>query len=235
LRTDLKYVFALMCITGLYFTVLNVRHTVEPLSTYGNDVFDAYQYPYGFVSNKLYVLFVFSIVYPAVGFVIVHSAISLFFILKRMQRDSILSIDFFHPDNCGGVSRFGTINLYVMAITVCILSVIFALLETHSYRHHTTTVPLLCTSGFLIFESVGIVYYLHKAVKQQRRSALEQVNIVLNQSFNTLPKVDFPNHLLAVRNHLLGVKTYPYSGATRSLMNLIRAAPVVWAVVRLWV
>jgi hypothetical protein len=235
LRTQLSAVFALMCIIGVYFAVLNVKHTIEPLSTYGNDVFDAYSYTYGFLTNKLYVFFVFGAVYPLVGYVIVHTAISLFLILREMQEDSILNIDFFHSDNCGGVSRFGTINLFVMAITMCILVVIFSLLETHAYRHRTTTLPLLCTSGFLILESVGTVYYLHKAVQQQRKDALQRVNDALNQSFVLLPRDEFPNHLLGVRTHLLGIKTYPYSGASRSVLNVIRTAPAIWGVIRLWV
>lgn len=235
MRTKLKFVFFLMCCIGVYFTILNILRTIEPSFTYGNDVFDAYQYTLGFTANKLYLLFVFGLVYPAVAYITVHTTVSLFVILKRMQREKILSIDFFHVDNCGGFSRFGTINLFVMIIYLCLLSVIVALIETHDYRQHTTTVPLLCTSAFLILQSLGTVYYLHKAVHQQRLAAVERVNEALNHNFSALPTDDFPNHLFAIRNHLLSVKTYPYSSVARSLVNIIRTAPAVWALARLWV
>jgi predicted membrane channel-forming protein YqfA (hemolysin III family) len=151
-----------------------------------------------------------------------------------MERDGVLRIDFFHSDNCGGVSRFGTINMIVMMIFTCILIVILALLETHNYRHRTTTVPLFCTSAGLILLSVGTVFYLHKAVQQQRRAALVRVNAMLNKSLDgPLSREEFPNHLLGIRSHLLALKTYPYSGVARSAVNVLRAAPAVWALVRL--
>jgi hypothetical protein len=55
----------------------------------------------------------------------------------------------------------------------------------------------------------------------------------LNQQFtSSLQKgVRFPSDLLALRNHLVGIHTYPYATGALAAVNAIRFAPAALAVI----
>lgn len=229
--------FALFSLIGLLFSVANIVQTLKPITTYGNDVYDAYQYTYGFYSTKLYLCLIWTFAYPAALFIAVHITISLVAILRHMCRHDLLRIDFFHPDNCGGVSIFGSINFLVMSIYANFFAILYALHVTHAAKTYLlVAVAWFGLSFVFIVQSFGAVYHIHKFAAIKRKEALQLIGKTLTeQMLSLLTERKFSADLIHARNHILGLKTYPYSGPVLALVNAIRYTPAIVALVKLLV
>jgi len=229
LRTKSVWLFVLFCLIGLLFTVANIAQTINPVRTYGNDVYDAFRYPFGFYSTKLYFLLIWSFCYPAAVFVAVHLTLSLIRILRHMCRHDLLRIDFFHPDNCGGVSVFGSINLLVMMIYGNLFAVLYMLHITHSAKTYlTVTIPWIVLSGIFFAQSFGAVYNIHRFAAIKRDESLNAISHLLTDQMGSLfTERRFSADLIHARNHLLGLHTYPYAKPVLAIVNFIRFASVI--------
>jgi len=237
LRKQSAWLFVLFCLIGFLFGVANIVQTISPVKTYGNDVFDAIQYPYGFYFTKLYLCLIWTFSYPVALFIALHITISLVIILRYMCRHDLLRIDFFHPDNCGGVSIFGSINLLVMTIYANFFAVLYMLHVTHATKTYlTVTVPWFGLSFIFIIQSFGAVYHIHKFAAIKRNESLQMIGAFLNtQMLNLLTEKKFSADLIHARNHLLGLKTYPYAGPALAVVNAIRYVPAIVAVAKLFI
>ena len=220
-------VFVLIC-----FWLLNVIKTISPFDTYHHDVFDAYQHTYGFYSSKAYALLIFSLVYSVALYVTLHVTASMISILKFLCRYRCLFINFFHPDNCGGTSQFGNVNLLILSIYLNFFVIIYAMYLTHRETYLVITTSLIACSLLAALQSISAVYYIHKAVAQKKRESIEALASRLNGRFAaSLQGEAFPNDLLSFRNHLMGVHTFPYATGALVAVNVIRFAPAVLALV----
>jgi hypothetical protein len=234
LRTRWRYMLWLFTIIAAYLIVLNVRRTIDPVPVYGNDVFDSLQYRWSFLVGKFYLTLLYCLVYPSVIFISIHITISLIVLLKRMCELDVLRIDYFHSDNCGGVSKFGLVNLLVMSIYSAFAVILFCLHQTHNYAQPVNALPSFILSALLIAQSTGAVYYMHKFVRIKKRLALEVINKQLNDQFSDVRRTkNFPSDLLSVRSHLLSLRTYPYANTASLLVNGLRFAPAVAGVLKL--
>ena len=234
LSLDSRTVWILVLIVFVFFCwwIVNVINTISPIGTYQHDVFDAYAHPYGFSLAKAYLLFVLAVVYSTAIFVALHVTISMFSILTFLCRNSVLSVNFFHPDNCGGTSQFGNINLIILSIYVNLFAVICANYLTHRHTYLVMTASFVACSALAVAQSLGAVYSIHRAVAQKKRECIEIITAQLNRQFAlSLDGQHFPDDLLAFRNHLLGVRTFPYTAEALVAVNVIRFAPVAVAVV----
>lgn len=234
LRGNSQYVLWLLMFAGLACGFLNIRQTLYPLETYGQDVFDAYPYMWGFVLNKIYLCLIWTLIYPLAIFVTVHITVSMVTILHYMCRHSLLKIDFFHPDNCGGVSIFGSINALIMGVWATIFAVIACLFITHKNNYATLVVALFAASVLLIVQSLGAVYYIHKFVQIKKSESVKEINELLNEEMrSTIRAGRFSSDLLAARNHILALNTYPYAKHTLALVNTLRYLPAAVALSQL--
>jgi hypothetical protein len=232
LRSETAWILLFIMVVLLLCWVLNIVKTISPVDTYGHDVFDGYSHRYSFYAAKAYVLIVFTLVYSMALFVSLHVTISLISILKFLCRNEILLINFFHADNCGGTARFGNINLIILAIYGNFFAIIYAMYQTHRQTYLVMTVSLVSCSVVAGIQSIAAVYYIHKAVAQKRRECIEEVVARLNECLApSLQGQKFPNDLLAFRNHLIGIHTFPYAPGALLAVNVIRFAPALLAVI----
>jgi hypothetical protein len=231
LRSQTRWLLFLFALIGVYFTILNIRMTLHPTDIYGSDVFDSSAHFSGFVAGKIYAVVLFVLVYPVSMFLCLHTTVTLVATLRLICKERVLRLDFFHPDNCGGVSEFGYINVLVMGIYACFGITIAAMLKTHDYRYNVQALPMVVLSVLTVVQSFLAVYYLSKSVRLKKDEALQSVNDKLNQHLSSLGDSDgtFPDELLSVRTHLLAVKTYPYARPVSTVVNVLRFAPAVLA------
>jgi|GEM_PF-6781779 len=229
-----RTVWILVFIVFVFFCwwLVNVINTISPIRTYQHDVFDAYSHPYGFYLAKAYLLFALAVVYSTAIFIALHVTVSMFSILTFLCRNDVLSVNFFHPDNCGGTSQFGNINLIILSIYGNLFAVIFANYLTHRHTYLVMTASFVACSVLAVAQSLGAVYSIHRAVAQKKRECIEVLTAKLNYQFAlSLAGEHFPDDLLAFRNHLLGVRTFPYTGEALIAVNVLRFTPVALAVV----
>ena len=70
-------------------------------------------------------------------------------------------------------------------------------------------------------------------IAQKKHECIQAVTERLNQRFASSlePGGQFSDDLLAFRNHLMGIHTYPYTAGALVGVNLIRFAPAALAVI----
>ena len=152
-----------------------------------------------------------------------------------MCAQKVLRIDFFHPDNCGGVSVFGLINILIMGVYACLFIVMGALQFTHSRNNYATiVVPLLVVSLVFIAQSFGAVYYIHRFAAIKKKESLAIINEHLNNEMQSVFATKrFSTGLIYARNHLIGIRTYPYANVSALLVNGFRFIPALAAIAKL--
>jgi hypothetical protein len=229
LRSDSRYILYLFSLVGFMFAILNIRETLQPVSTYGNIVYDSLPFLRGFLLTKMYLMMLWTLVYPPVLYVVLHVTISVSMILKELCDRDLLKIDFFHRDNCGGLSVFGFINTLVMAVYATILVVVICLDLTHSRRYSTLLLSLFATSALLLLQSVATVYYIHKCATIQRNKLLISLNKRLSAALIESPGAERPSDLFSLRAHVLALHTFPYAKPVSLAMNILRFSPALVA------
>jgi hypothetical protein len=157
-------------------------------------------------------------------------------ILKFLCDDDILLINLFHPDNCGGTSPFGRINLLILGVYGNFFLIIYAMYMTHRQAYLVITVSLIACSVLAILQSVFAVYYIHKAIAQKKSEYIQAVTERLNEQFAASFQQNgkFPNDLLTFRNHLMSVHTFPYTSGALIAVNVIRFVPAALAVLNIF-
>jgi len=235
LRSRSATILFMIVLGLLYWCIVNVQKTIDPTGTYHHDVFDAYAHKAGFYTTKTYVFIVFSVAYAIATFVAVHVTVSLISVMKFLSRRDGIRVDFFHSDNCGGMSRFGNINLIILGIYANFFVVIYAMYFTHRVAYPVMIASLVASSALTLGQSVVAVYYIHQAISKKKRECLDIVASRLNSLVpdSMPPKAKFPSELLAFRNHILSLHTFPYAKGASAAVNVIRFAPTAMAVVGL--
>lgn len=225
-RRRTRYVFWIFLILGWYWWLVNVDQTLFPFDSYGNDVFDAYPHLLGFLSFKAYLGILWVFIYPFLAYATLHIFISMIAILKYMSDNELFKLDYFHEDNCGGVSVFGTINSMILSMTFIVFITVLAILFTHKWDYISIWSSVIISFFLIIIQSILGVYYLHTFVRQKKREVLTVINRFLNESLLATPKDRrFPEDLLAVRNHITHIRSFPYARGARWLVNFLRLSP----------
>ena len=232
LRTKTKYIFYLFQIIGLLGSIANIVNTIKPKGIYGNDVYDSFSYFWGFLSGKFFLSFIWIFVYPTVFFIIYHVSWTMLDILRHLYQKQILFIDFFNKDNCGGVSIFGLINFIIVSIYMNIIIVLFALSITHANNYPTLVLSIGFVSILSISHSFYGVYYVQKIVKDKKNEYLDSINLELNKRVKNLKS--FSQDLIFLRNHILSVKTYPYTRFISFFINTFRISSGIITLIKIW-
>jgi hypothetical protein len=228
LRGSLRYVLYFGVVVGLAYFIINVVKTWGPRGTYGHDVFDAWSHSAGYLTTKLYLLPVFLLVYPVAIFVAAHVTWSMVRVLRYLCNNDVLEISYFHEDDCGGTSCFGEVNLFVMAIYTLLFAVLVGMMETHDRTYFVTRSGLIFCSVAITVQSVAGVWAIHSFVRRKKRARLREITKRLDDDLNNNT---FRHDLLAARNHVRGIHTFPYAAKVALAVNALRLAPAVIAIV----
>jgi len=232
------WILVFLIIILLYWWLFNINHTISPVpkQIFNHDVFDSSEHHFGFYITRAYVFFMFVFVYCPAIFIALHITASMISILKLLCDDDMLLINLFHPDNCGGTSSFGKINLLILSIYGIFFLIIYAMYMTHGQAYLAISVSLAACSILAVIQSVAAVYYIHKAVAQKKSKYIEAVTERLNEQVaaSIQSKGKFPDDLLTFRNHLMGLHTFPYTSGALIVVNTIRFVPAALAVVSLF-
>lgn len=220
-------------VVGLLYFIINVVKTWRPHSTYGHDVFDAWEHLGGYLTTKLYLLPVFLLVYPVAIFVAFHVTWSMVRVLRYLCNNDVLEISYFHEDDCGGTSCFGEINLLVMAVYTLLFAVLLGMLETHERTYFVTRSGLIFCSVAITAQSIAAVWAIHRFVHKKKQARLREITKRLDEDLeSSLNHYDtFRNDLLAARNHVHKIHTFPYAAKVALAVNGLRFAPAAIAII----
>ena len=206
LQTRLRALLVMLIMTGIIAVVLNVIAAQSPAAYYGHDVFDAARYSNGYVMAKLYLAYVWGVVYPIAFFYAVVIQIR----LRRLQRvlsGGRLQFEPFHPDGCGGVSRFGWINRQILSLFALPWLTALMLYGTHRVQYQTLIVGSLATTALGVWSGLFGVRPARQFVATQRDVLLRALASRVRQK---LESGESPADLLSFQRGVAKVRVSAY-------------------------
>jgi hypothetical protein len=233
-----RYILNMLMLAGALAVLSNMLAAQQPVLRYGHDVFDAAQYHYGYTAAKLYLAFIWIIVYPISFFYAAFVEIGLWR-LQVVLCDGILKFEPFHPDGCGGTGRFGSINIKVMAVFTLPWLTAIGLYTTHRKEYGTLLAGGLVMSALGTWVGVFGVWPARQFVARERRRLLNEVAIRIREAFESgRPTAD----LFAFQKRVQSIRVSAYRraygeaapalGATQAVTGLIGIAGRILDVLR---
>jgi len=223
-----KFLYLFLVIVGFLSWLNNLKQTIDPSITYGNDVFDSSQYLLGFVANKACLFISWVIVYPLVGFMLLSMSWAIRQILKKVVFENRVRPKLIHPDSCYGLAKLGTLNISILLPFVLAYLTMFSLLITHEKSYLSIQIPLVVVTIVLLilsYVTIAPITRLSKKIHSEtmERLAKEAVELEGNR---TPPTLKFSLE----RSCLPTVTPSPYKGITASMISAIRLLPVAMTV-----
>ncbi|MBI4924120.1 MAG: hypothetical protein HY834_20485 [Devosia nanyangense] len=225
------FIYYLLAIVGLLAWVLNLLQTIQPFATYGNDVFDALAYPWGYVGNKFNLFVSWVVVAPAVGFMLVSMSFSTWLILRRVENLDALGPSVLHPDGCYGFEHLGTLNVALLWPYLISFGVMFALKLTHEGTYPSLVVPVIVLAVVCIVVSIVTIQPITSHTKKIRRKTF---NSLVEKSHTQEKSTNAERLRFAVERLSFSMTSAsPYSKNLSALLNVMRFSPAVLTMVRL--
>jgi hypothetical protein len=204
-----------------------------PKEFWGNDVFNATYYRYGFVATNSFFFWLWSVVYPVGVFYALHLTLSTSVIITRLQNRNFLRLNFLHPDRCAGMSKFGALNVMIMLIYAWPSAAAYAFHFTHQNNYPSLIAGACVVSILLIGQSIYGIYWVARVIRSERDVAVSHLNNQIAKAMHG-EKKDFAaaTAVLQYRERVLSVDSFPYSRGTSVAVNVLRFAPTALAIVR---
>jgi hypothetical protein len=236
LRAQWRGILWFFMFTGLAISIVLFSKLDAPSTYWGNDVFNATKYRYGFVAGNLFFFGLWSVVYPVGVFYALHLTLSMEMIVARLKRRNLLRLNFLHIDNCGGMSRFGTLNFVIMLIYVWPATAVYAFHFTHQYTYFSLIAGAAAVSVVLIAQSIYGIYWISRTINYEKKEEVMLLNDQIAKALNGERKnFAAAGATLQYRDRVVSVSPFPYSGNVAAAVNVMRIAPTVLAVVNYFV
>lgn len=219
------FAYILLVIVGALSWINNIHQTIDPVYFYGNDVFDGFNYRYGFLSNKLNLFNSWVFVYPIVGFQLIWMSLSVRIILQKLVKEDQVSPNVLHPDGCYGLLDLGILNIALLVPYLLSYFVIFCLVITHEKNYFTVDAALVCLTLALIAASyftIGPITGLGRQVHQRTYERLKAKSSEYNGNSKK-----FETRFAFERLYFPQVSATPYTSWFKAILAVIRLTPIV--------
>jgi hypothetical protein len=228
-----KFLLFLFAFIGAAFSVADFVPLDHPTTYWGNDVFNARYYPASWVVANAYLMFLWSIIYPLGLFYVLHLAVSSQLIVIRLMRQRMLRLNFLHIDRCGGMAKFGTLNLLLMLIYFWMALAGLALHLTHRATYASLVIGAVAITILFFAHSIFGIAWVAKAIRTERDGAVESLNDRIRKMMDT-DKSRFTAAVatMAYRDRVMAVAVFPYSGSVSYAVNTLRVAPTMFVVAK---
>lgn len=224
------WLLLIFVIIGALCSVFVLMQVIAPVTTYGNDVFNACRYPFGYYTANSYLALSWTVIFPLSLFIVLQITASLVVILSHARKHDLLAVDLLHADNCGGLSPFGNLNLLLMLYYIPPFLAMSALAATHTRNYASLLVPAAALSLVFVTQSVIGVYAIHLAVRAEKRTRLSGLHDTLIRALHQ-PTYGYGRELTFLMwQHVRGVKTMPYAANVEMFVTVLRYLPPIIAV-----
>ena len=225
LHSRWTWLLLLFVTIGALCSTLVLLQVIEPASTYGNDVFNACRYPFGYYTANTYLALSWTLLFPVSLFIILQITVALVMVLGAARKQSALVVDVLHADNCGGLSPFGDLNLILMLFYVPPFAAMSALAATHSRNYLSLLLPAAVLSLVFALQSVIGVYSIHLAVRSEKTARLAGLHDILVHALQH-PTVGSGREMtFLLWQHVRNVKTMPYASNVQVFVAALRYVP----------
>jgi hypothetical protein len=228
MRDDWKYMLALFCVIGTALSTVSFHHLDSPIEYWGNDVFNAERYPWSWWVANAYLFILWGFIYPFGLFTVCHIAISVHMIVTKLRNAGALRLDLLHADRCGGMSRFGTLNVLLMLIYGWMAVATVILMVTHKNTYPSAILPSIGLSILFFVHSFVGISSVAKVIQAQRDEAVGSLNerirkmIVVNRRSFEAAAVT-----MQYRDRVMEIAAFPYSRGISVAVNFLRFGPLI--------
>lgn len=232
LRSKWRRILWLLMLIGLMSSIVIFKELDDPVSFWGNDVFNAKKYTFGYIFANLSLSFAWAVIYPAAAFYVVHITISSELIIRRMSKKGLLKFDFLHDDKCCGLSRFGTLNFAIMLMYFWPLVAMLSLHFTHSKNYTSLIVGAVIAFVFFSIQSIYGIYTIAKSITSAKKKVLSTINAQIYTGIESGTRgALIALAAMSFREKVLATHSYPYTSRIIIGINVLRYAPVVVSVI----
>jgi hypothetical protein len=235
LRSKWRNMLWLFMFIGAASSIAIFSRLKAPVAYWGNDVFNATNYRYGFIVANAFFFWLWSVVYPLGFFYALHLTLSSSVIVAKLKNRNLLRLDFLDPDKCGGMSKFGTLNLLVMLIYAWPSLAAYAFHFTHQSQYLSLIIGACLVSVLLIGQSIYGIYWVAQTIRSERDAAVVDLNKRIVQAMNGAKK-NFvaATAALQYRERVLSVASFPYSASVSIVVNVLRFAPTALSIAKVF-
>jgi hypothetical protein len=230
LRSNWTWLLLLFVVAGALCSTAVLLQVIDPSRTYGNDVFNACQYPFGYYTANIYLAASWTIVFPFTLFVVLQITASLVIVLNTARKESALAVDLLHSDDCGGLSPFGELNVWLMLHYVPPFLAMSALAATHARSYASLLIPAAALSLVFVVQSVVGVYAIHLAVRSEKKARLDDLRLTLQHALEHPTCAGERELPFLLWQHVRGVKTMPYAANIQMVVGVLRYVPPAIAI-----
>ncbi len=225
LTSHWAWLLILFVTVGALCSTVVLMQVREPQTTYGNDVFNACRYHFGYYTANSYLALTWTVVFPFTLFLVLQITVSLVMILNDARKAGALAVDLLHPDNCGGLSPFGNLNTLLMLYYMPPFLAMSALAATHARRYASLLIPAAALSLVFVVQSVVGVYAIHLAIRAEKRIRLQGLHDTLEHALQHPACGSGREVVFLLWQHVRAVKTMPYAANVQMLVSGLRYAP----------
>jgi hypothetical protein len=162
---------------GIAAVVANAASTRYPHFVYGQDVFDAYQHPSGYIVGRIFLTYYWAYLLPYAALFIYIAIDTTVSIVRHVKQGTEYDLRCFASDGCGGFRDLGQLMIIAVYMYIPIIFVIVAL--SHTHRNFYPTLRLSAVLALLIPAQLFLPFLrLHgllKSLKRRRLRDLEQL------------------------------------------------------------
>jgi hypothetical protein len=213
---------------GAAVSIAIFRQLNDPVTFWGNDVFNAAHYRHGYIAANLFLFVTWSLIYPTAFYSAIRMTISIERIVNQIKKEGLLKLDFLHIDGCGGMAKFGALNFTIMLIYLGPFGALYALHLTHRNTYLSLVWGAITISVLFTVQSVYGVYWIAKAITRERETLITSLNSQIEDARNLSDgNSSIVLAKLAYRDCVLAVKSFPYSANISLAVNFLRFTPVI--------
>jgi hypothetical protein len=214
-RLEYRFLKYLLLLVGFFVVVLSSYLAMEPMQTYGRDLWFSGHYRVGFWVGVVAALFEFCVLLPMIGYFIIATFISIGYLANEIADGRAQIYSPLDADRAAGLSPLGKIMIFSMYFILPV----YLLLLLQFLAHNATNVMFVVTILSAVFINIAALSVpflrLHKFMRRKKDELLDQYSERLAQlSRLTLGSEKQHGELasvLSVCSRLRTLHTWPYN------------------------
>jgi len=227
-RKKTNRIFLYTVAVSFSFWLNNAYQTTDPIRYYGNELFDSSTFICGYLSMRVILFFSWVVLLPYVAITSALSALTIFRMVRTLDKRRLLSFSIYHPDGCGGFSYFGNLNVAI----VMGLIVVYFELAIVLFTHHRLNPGL--ASGFIIVTLFTVA--LSYAMMIPVFAALSDIRRRFELSIYRAGLRDYSmKHAIMQITAARVVSFNPYQTHQKIFIQVARVVPVVASAIKLYI
>lgn len=162
-------IYLLITAFALLFWTNNAIQTTDPLHYYRHNLFDSVDYIHGYVVMRIVLFISWVVVMPYAVHVSLCVCVSIFNMFRSLERRKMVYFEPFHPDDCGGFSFLGSINVLLIASVLVVYLELIVVLFTHQHINPGLLSGFVLATVAFLFFSFFMLVPVHRFLLGERK------------------------------------------------------------------